>query len=241
MKPECIERTRHDCLRILDGRDNALDPLRQSELVVIGGTGFVGIWIAEMVAALNDGYQFGIKLSLISRSTDQFVNRLPHLAKRPDINLIKSDVRQLGQFPSNADWVIHAAANPDVRMHASNPLDTASVIVDGTMSVMRTAERLGQLKKLLYLSSGLVCGAQEATTNGVAENAHGAPPQIPASSTPTLNVLQKHFVLPHARNHASRYWWQDHSHSSVHISRWTRRGRRPPSCPMPCAAITSEY
>lgn len=175
MKLECQERTRHDCLRILDGRDKALDPLRQSELVVIGGTGFVGTWIAEMVAALNDGYQFGIKLSLISRSTDQFANRLPHLANRPDVSLIKSDVRQLGQFPTNADWVIHAAANPDVRTHASNPLDTASVIVDGTMSVMRTAERLSRLQKLLYLSSGLVCGAQPATANGLAENAQGAP------------------------------------------------------------------
>lgn len=175
MKPECQEKTRHDCLRVLDGRDKVLEPLRQSELVVIGGTGFVGTWIAEMVAALNDGYQFGIKLSLISRSTDQFANRLPHLAKRTDISLIKSDVRQLGQFPSNADWVIHAAANPDVRTHASNPLDTASVIVDGTMSVMRTAERLGRLKKLLYLSSGLVCGVQPATSTGVSENAQGAP------------------------------------------------------------------
>lgn len=175
MKPECTERTRHDCLRILDGRDSVLDPLRQSELVVIGGTGFVGAWIAEMVAALNDVYRFGIKLSLISRGTDQFANRLPHLANRPDINLIKSDVRQLGQFPNNADWVIHAAANPDVRTHASNPLDTASVIVDGTMSVMRTAERLGRLKKLLYLSSGQVCGAQPATANALSENAQGAP------------------------------------------------------------------
>lgn len=175
MKPECVERTRHDCLRILDGRDEALEPLRQSELVVVGGTGFVGTWIAEMVATLNDVYGFGIKLFLISRSTDQFTNRLPHLASRLDISLIKSDVRQLGQFPSNADWVIHAAANPDVRTHASNPLDTASVIVDGTMSVMRTAERLGRLKKMLYLSSGLVCSAQSETANGVAENAQGAP------------------------------------------------------------------
>ncbi|MEI7842796.1 MAG: NAD(P)-dependent oxidoreductase [Gallionellaceae bacterium] len=175
MKIECQERTRHDCLRVLDGRDNALDALQKSELVVIGGTGFVGTWIAEMVAALNDAYQFEIKLSLISRSTDQFVTRLPHLANRADISLIKSDVRQMGQFPSNADWVIHAAANPDVRTHASNPLDTASVIVDGTMSVMRTAERLSRLQKLLYLSSGLVSGAQPETANGIAENTQGAP------------------------------------------------------------------
>lgn len=174
MKPECQIRIRHDCMQVLNGREKALDDLRQSELVVIGGTGFVGTWIAEMVAALNDAYEFGIKLSLISRSTDQFASRLPHLASRSDIHLIKSDVRQLGQFPMSADWVIHAAANPDVRTHASNPLDTASVIVDGTMSVMRTAERLGRLKKLLYLSSGLVCGSQSDAVSGLTENAAGA-------------------------------------------------------------------
>lgn len=176
MKLNCQEITRLDCLRILNGRQKELEQLRHSELVVIGGTGFVGTWIAEMVAALNDEYQFGISLSLISRSTDQFRTRLPHLANRADIKLIKSDVRQLGQFPMEADWVIHAAANPDVRTHATNPLDTASVIVEGTMSVVKTAERLSRLKKLLYLSSGLVCGAQPAAANGVAENAPGAPP-----------------------------------------------------------------
>lgn len=175
MKPECQLSTRQDCLRVLNGREKALEQLRQSQLVVIGGTGFVGTWIAEMVAALNDEFQFGIKLSLISRSTDQFTSRLPHLANRADIQLIKSDVRQLGQFPMDADWVIHAAANPDVRTHATNPLDTASVIVDGTMSVMRTAERLGRLKKLLYLSSGLVSGVQPASVNGLTENEQGAP------------------------------------------------------------------
>lgn len=190
MNINCQQSTRLDCVRVLDGRQQALDPLRHSKLVVIGGTGFVGTWIAEMVATLNDEYQFGITLSLISRSTDQFANRLPHLANRHDIQLIKSDVRQLGQFPMEADWVIHAAANPDVRTHASNPLDTASVIVDGTMSVVKIAERLGRLKKLLYLSSGLVCGTQPSSTNGIAENAQGAP--APEAS----------FIYPNAKRFA---------------------------------------
>jgi len=190
MRPDCQERTRLDCLRILNGREKALEQLRQSELVVIGGTGFVGTWIAEMVAALNDEYQFGIALSLISRNTDRFASHLPHLANRKDFKLIKSDVRQLGQFPMEADWVIHAAANPDVRTHASYPLDTASVIVNGTMSVVKTAERLSRLKKLLYLSSGLVCGTQPAPENGTAENAQGAP--APEAS----------FIYPNAKRFA---------------------------------------
>lgn len=190
MNLECQDRIRVDCLRILNGREKELEPLRQSRLVVVGGTGFVGTWIAEMVAALNDEYQFGLKLSLISRSTDQFASRLPHLANRADVQLIKSDVRQLGQFPMDADWVIHAAANPDVRTHASNPLDTASVIVDGTTSAVRTAERLSRLKMFLYLSSGLVCGVQSASKNGTAENAQGAPP--PEAS----------FIYPNAKRFA---------------------------------------
>jgi len=172
---ECQEKILHDCLRVLSGRDNELDLLRESHLVVIGGTGFVGSWVAEMIAALNDHYQFAIKLSLISRSTEEFSNRLPHLACRKDVRLIKSDVRQLNDIPMDADWIIHAAANPDVCMHASNPLDTASVIADGTMSVMRASERLGRLKKLLYLSSGLVCGSQSALEKSLTENSQGAP------------------------------------------------------------------
>ncbi|MDH4274699.1 MAG: NAD(P)-dependent oxidoreductase [Gammaproteobacteria bacterium] len=178
MKKACIQRTRIDCLNVLNNREKALLALKNTELAVIGGTGFVGTWIAEMVAALNDDYQFRIKLSLISRSANQFSARLPHLASRGDIDLVAADVRQLGQFPMGAEWVIHAAATPDVRTHASKPLDTASTIVDGTMSVMRIAERLGQLKKLLYLSSGLVCGPQSGSQNGLAENASGSwPPE----------------------------------------------------------------
>lgn len=175
MNHECQTMTRNDCLRVLNGREQGLVQLRRSNLVVIGGTGFIGSWIAETVAVLNDEYKFDITLTLISRSTEQFVSRLPHLANRPDVKLIKSDVRQLGQFPMDADWVIHAAANPDVRTHASNPLDTASVIVDGTMSVMRTAERLGSLKRLLYMSSGLVNVTQTVSSDALSEVALGAP------------------------------------------------------------------
>jgi len=163
-------------LRVLDGRDRDLNLLRQSELVVVGGTGFVGSWIAEMVATLNDEYKFNIKLSLISRNIESFSNKLTHLSSREDISLVKSDVRDLKSFPMEADWVIHAAANPDVRAHATRPLDTGSVIVDGTMAMMRISERLGRLKKILYLSSGLVCGSQLISEKkGLPESVQRAP------------------------------------------------------------------
>lgn len=172
---KCHESIRKDSLRVLNGREKDLEPLRKTELAVIGGTGFIGTWLAEMVAALNDEYQFDITLYLISRGVERFADTCPHLAERKDVHLIKSDVRQLIDFPMSTDWVIHAAATPDVRVHASNPLDTASVIAEGTMSVVKTAERLGRLQKLLYLSSGLVCGVQTGSEKGITEEAQGAP------------------------------------------------------------------
>lgn len=177
---DCQERTRCDCLRILEGREQTLEPLRNSALVVVGGTGFVGTWIAELIAALNDEHQFGVTLSLLSRKPNIFADRVPHLAKRSDVNLVRSDVRHLGDFPMDADWVIHAAADPDVRTHASTPLETASVIVDGTMAVVRIAERLSRIKQILYLSSGLIGGPQPAFGPGVKENVQGAP--LPTAS-----------------------------------------------------------
>lgn len=161
---------RSDCLRILNNQTQVIDRLKNSKVVVIGGTGFVGTWIAEMISALNDEYSFNIELNLIARNTDKFQKKWPHLSDRKDIKLIKSDVRQLINFPTDAEWVIHAASNPDTRFHASSPLETASVISEGTINLMRIAQRMGKLKKILYLSSGLVSGNVQNSNESNAEH-----------------------------------------------------------------------
>lgn len=172
--------TRSDCLRILNNKTQVIDGLKNSKVVVIGGTGFVGTWIAEMISALNDEYNFNIELNLIARNTDKFTKKWLHLSSRKDIKLIKSDVRQLINFPKDAEWVIHAAANPDTRFHASNPLETASVISEGTINLMRLAERLGELKKILYLSSGLVSSNSSDIEQGHLKNDFANLPSDPA-------------------------------------------------------------
>jgi dTDP-glucose 4,6-dehydratase len=151
------ELTRSDCIRVLqDNRVNELEAFRRTEITILGGTGFLGSWISELVATLNDEFQFEVKLNLISRNPKKFNEELPHLASRNDIELLAADVRKLTECPMNSDWLIHAAANPDTRVHASNPYETASSIVEGTMNVIKAAERMGKLRKLLFISSGLV-------------------------------------------------------------------------------------
>ena len=175
MNPRAIDSTRSDCSIALRDQAHLLAPLKGDTLVVTGGTGFTGTWIAEMIACLNDEHSFGVKLHLLSRSTDRFKIACPHLAGRKDITLIKSDVRHTMEVSKDTGWLIHAAANPDNRFHATNPIETMTVIADGTSTILRTVDRCSNFKMFLNVSSGLVYGSQPWEMERIAETFHGAP------------------------------------------------------------------
>jgi nucleoside-diphosphate-sugar epimerase len=174
MSPHLTGSIRLDCNKVLQERQNLLTGLKGDTLLVTGGTGFVGTWLAEMVSCMNDDYGFNIHLYLLSRSTDRFKMTTPHLANRKDISLIKSDVRYSLEVPKETNRVIHAAGNPDNRTHSSNPTETMSVIADGTSSVIRAVYRCSNLKNFLCVSSGLVYGPQPLTLDRIPETYTGA-------------------------------------------------------------------
>jgi dTDP-glucose 4,6-dehydratase len=149
-----------DCENALAGKTDLLKALRGANVLVTGGTGFFGTWLAEMIACLNDRHNFGCRLVLMARRPHLLHEKAPHLAKRPDIILVGQDTRMLIELPPETSYLIHAAASPDSRLHASDPLQTIDVIVNGTNSVLAAATRLPALKKILLVSSGLVYGTQ---------------------------------------------------------------------------------
>lgn len=133
-----------------------LDPLRDSRIVITGATGFVGTWLMATIAHLNDVHGFGMRITGVARRLSRLKSQAPALAGRADIELIEADVRQLPILPAETRWLIHAAGNPDRRHHATNPIDTASVIAEGTTRMLRLAEQAEQLQCFLHVSSGLV-------------------------------------------------------------------------------------
>lgn len=168
--------------RSLAGHLDQLSPLRGTTVTVTGGTGFVGTWVAEAIAHLNDHHGFGSRLTLIGRRIDRFSVTRPHLATRPDLQLVSADVRHLVELPRDTAWLVHAAGNPDNRFHASNPLETMRVIADGTAAVLAAAERCSDLRRVLALSSALVYGVQPVEVEQVAEAAAELAPPLSASS-----------------------------------------------------------
>jgi dTDP-glucose 4,6-dehydratase len=161
-----------DLKRVVADLEGKLHELKESSIAVIGGTGFLGTWIALIIDFLNAEYGFNTRLLLCSRSaSDDFCESLP-IRNRLGIQPYRYDVLSPAELPS-VDWMIHAAATPDGRLHSSNPIQTLSTLVMGTNNVLAAATRLNELRALLYVSSGLVYGESPSALPTIAEDGFG--------------------------------------------------------------------
>jgi nucleoside-diphosphate-sugar epimerase len=159
-----------DCQRVTSGQVSRLDTLRDEHILITGGTGFMGTWLSELIIYLNDNFGFNTHLVLLSDRADSFSHRVPHIAKHKDVTLIERDIRNLTGIPTDIRWIIHAAASPDSRTHASDPLGTIEIITNGTNALLDYATRLPDVKKILNISSGQVYGIQPWEMAGIPEN-----------------------------------------------------------------------
>ncbi len=166
---------RADCLAALGSDAGRFAPLAGQRILVTGGTGFVGTWLAWLVSVLNDDFGLGIELQLLSPHAREFAERVPELAGRPDIETIERDVRDLGVLASDVGYVIHAAGSPDSRVHASDPLRTLSIIADGARAVLEAVSEQPDIRSVLMVSSGLVYGNQPLDLERISESHRGGP------------------------------------------------------------------
>lgn len=153
--------TRQDALAACASQPDVRAALARQHIAVTGGTGFLGTWIAELVAALNDDYQLGITLDLYARNPDDWQQRYPHLAGRLDIRVRSQDVRSSFEFARNTSYVIHAAGIPNNRVHSSDPLRVFQTTVAGVTNALDAARQLDGLLRFVNVSSCLVAGAPQ--------------------------------------------------------------------------------
>lgn len=160
------------CEKVVTGAEPVLD-LKGASLLVTGGSGFMGQWLAELVTTLNDGYGLGCRLTLLSRRAHALEAQNPQLANRADVRLLQQDILQVSELPGDVTHVIHAAGTADGRLHASDPLAVVRTITQGTQALLDSAARLPRLVRLLHVSSGNVIGRQPETIDGIPEGFYG--------------------------------------------------------------------
>lgn len=149
---------RDDCLASAAALPDLAGRLRGHRIAVVGGTGFTGTWLAEMISALNDEAGGNTRLHLVGRAPAKWVAQNSHL-KRDDISLQATDVRSPFELPHDTTLVLFAAGIADPRVHASEPQRVFQTTVYGLDNTLAAASRLEDIRRLVNLSSGLVAGS----------------------------------------------------------------------------------
>lgn len=137
----------------------SIDKLRDSHILITGGTGFIGKWLTEMLIYLNDTFGFNVTIHLLARNIPKVAN----YSKLDYIHFIKSDTKNIKELPSILNYIIHAAGTPDSKEHVSNPIKTFETFVKGTQNILDLASRLPNLIKFINFSSNKIYGNNYST------------------------------------------------------------------------------
>ena len=122
------------------------------KVVVTGGAGFIGSNLVE--ALIERGYEVHVVDSLVAGKKERV---------HPKAKLHVVDVRdrkKLEKIFKGASCVFHLAALPKVQYSIENPEETASVNIDGTLSVLTVAKK-ASVGRVVYSASSAVYGDSE--------------------------------------------------------------------------------
>ena len=140
------------------------------KILVSGGAGFIGSHIVELL--LDAGHEVQVLDNLSSGHRD---NIPPH------VHLAKFDVRckEAAEYVRGQGFevLVHEAAQIDVRASVADPAFDASVNISGLINMVEAARQGGQLKQVLFASSGgAIYGEQERFP---ADESHPVRPESP--------------------------------------------------------------
>jgi len=123
------------------------------KILVTGGAGFIGSWLAEALV------QLGAQVVILDNlCTGKFQNLNPILKS---INFVEGDIRNstlLQRVARDKDYVFHLAATASVPTSVRNPEYDFDVNAKGTFNVLETVYRLGNKTRVIYTSSAAVYG-----------------------------------------------------------------------------------
>ncbi|MRS03024.1 NAD-dependent epimerase/dehydratase family protein [bacterium] len=163
-----------DLNHVLDHTRDLWDDFRGERVFITGGTGFFGCWLLETFLWANQQLNLGSSVTVLSRSPKTFLERMPHLKDRKEIQWIQGDVVDFSFPAGNFPFVIHAATEASAKLTRENPQKMFDTIVDGTRRTIEFAESHAT-KKFLLTSSGAIYGKQPPELERIPEDYLGAP------------------------------------------------------------------
>ena len=156
----------------------SFEQLKAGHLFLTGGTGFIGTWLLEAIAFINQSQDYNIEVTILTRSPEGFRAKYPKLYEEPNFHYVAGDVTNLpSEIVSSKiqfTHLIHAATDASAELNEVNPLQMFDTVVLGTREILAFAVRK-KIPKVLYLSSGAVYGKQPPGVDFVLEDSMSAP------------------------------------------------------------------
>ena len=127
--------------------------MKDKNVVITGGAGFIGSNIARALAADND-------VTVIDDLSTGNLENIKDLVDNQSITFVEgsiTDLDLLNKTFKNVDYVFHEAAIPSVPRSIKDPIKSNYTNVNGTLNVLVAARDSG-VEKVVYASSSSVYG-----------------------------------------------------------------------------------
>lgn len=147
--------------------------LQGQKILVTGASGFIGGYIVDLLALLNEQTNIKpISLYALARSEQKLTDRFPYLINKPWFKPLIQDVNDpIAWTPDLAlDLIIHAASDASPRYYLTQPVETIKTNTLGTLNLLELAKHHNA--QLVFLSSGAIYGNND--DNELAETDYGS-------------------------------------------------------------------
>lgn len=144
--------------------------LKNQSILITGGTGFVGSCLINSLVHLDEIFQLNARFAILSRNPERLYLKSPRLKSCRNIQLIKSDIRNLSLSDIHFNYVIHAAGSPNLDFIKKQPLEVFDIIANGTKNLLELLKD-SEINNTLILSSSMVYGSSQKYERLINENA----------------------------------------------------------------------
>lgn len=131
-----------------------------AEILVYGGTGFIGTWITECLIFANIELNLNLKVRVVTRNLKRAQNNFKKYDGKV-LTFIEHDFSKSEldyTFPS--DFIFHAATPTRISTGSSNSKEILETARNAAKHAASVKSNKFQIPKVLHLSSGAIYGAQ---------------------------------------------------------------------------------
>jgi dTDP-glucose 4,6-dehydratase len=133
---------------------------RNSEVLVYGGTGFIGSWLVSALIQANIQEQMNIKIQVITRNANQARIKFGETASRY-IDFIEHDFNSFKNSDDlSADIIFQGAATTSKKILQLKPNETINSILNATLHATKIKSHNRSKPMIIHLSSGAIYGKQ---------------------------------------------------------------------------------